>query len=126
LVLTEVVEVISGGNLIAMLVLVALMSLVLGLGLPTTANYIIVATLMAPIVVELGAQAGLIVPLIAIHLVVFYFGLLADVPPPWASPRSPRRRSRAAIRSAPASPVSSTACARSPCRSSSCSTPTFC
>ncbi|HLT00655.1 MAG TPA: TRAP transporter permease [Geminicoccaceae bacterium] len=82
LVLTEVVEVISGGNLIAMLVLVALMSLVLGLGLPTTANYIIVATLMAPIVVELGAQSGLIVPLIAIHLFVFYFGLLADVTPP--------------------------------------------
>ena len=82
LVLTEVVEVISGGNLVAMLVLVALLSLVLGLGLPTTANYIIVATLMAPIVVEIGAQAGLIVPLIAVHLFVFYFGLLADVTPP--------------------------------------------
>ena len=82
LVLTEVVEFLSGGNLFAMLILVALLSLVLGLGLPTTANYIIVATLMAPIVVEIGAQAGLIVPLIAVHLFVFYFGLMADVTPP--------------------------------------------
>ncbi len=82
LVLTEVVETLSGGNLIAMLLLVALLSLILGLGLPTTANYIIVATLMAPIVVDLGAQAGLIVPLIAVHLFVFYFGIMADVTPP--------------------------------------------
>jgi hypothetical protein len=65
-----------------MLVLTAVISLVLGLGLPTTANYIIVATLMAPIVVELGSQQGLIVPLIAVHLFVFYFGLMADVTPP--------------------------------------------
>ncbi len=82
LVLTEVVETISGGNLIAMLILVAALSLILGLGLPTTANYIIVATLMAPIVVDLGAQSGLIVPLIAVHLFVFYFGIMADVTPP--------------------------------------------
>lgn len=82
LVLSQVVEVISGGNMILMLLLVALLSLVLGLGLPTTANYIIVATLMAPIVVELGAEAGLIVPLIAVHLFVFYFGIMADVTPP--------------------------------------------
>lgn len=82
LVMTEVVELLSGGNLFVMLILVAMLSLVLGLGLPTTANYIIVATLMAPIVVELGAQAGLIVPLIAVHLFVFYFGLMADVTPP--------------------------------------------
>ncbi|MEX0732737.1 MAG: TRAP transporter permease [Aquisalimonadaceae bacterium] len=82
LVLTQVVETLSGGNLFVMLVLVAVMSLVLGLGLPTTANYIIVATLMAPIVVQLGADAGLIVPLIAVHLFVFYFGIMADVTPP--------------------------------------------
>ncbi|MCC5857347.1 MAG: TRAP transporter permease [Ectothiorhodospiraceae bacterium] len=82
LVLTQVVEVISGGNLMLMLMLVAVLSLVLGLGLPTTANYIIVASLMAPVVVELGAQAGLLVPLIAVHLFVFYFGIMADVTPP--------------------------------------------
>ncbi len=82
LVMTEVVELISGGNLMIMLLLVALISLILGMGLPTTANYIVVSTLMAPVVVELGAQAGLLVPLIAVHMFVFYFGLMADVTPP--------------------------------------------
>ncbi len=82
LVMTEVVELVSVGNLIIMLVLVAFVSLILGMGLPTTANYIVVSTLMAPVVVELGAQNGLLVPLIAVHLFVFYFGLMADVTPP--------------------------------------------
>jgi len=82
LVMTEIVELLSGGNLMLMLVLVAVISLILGMGLPTTANYIVVSTLMAPVVVELGAQSGLIVPLIAVHLFVFYFGLMADVTPP--------------------------------------------
>lgn len=82
LVMTELVEILSGGNLMLMLVLVALISIILGMGLPTTANYIVVSTLMAPVIVELGAQSGLIVPLIAVHLFVFYFGLLADVTPP--------------------------------------------
>jgi len=82
LVMTEVVELLSGGNLMLMLFLVAVISLILGMGLPTTANYIVVSTLMAPVVVELGAQSGLIVPLIAVHLFVFYFGLMADVTPP--------------------------------------------
>ncbi len=82
LVMTELVELLSGGNLIVMLLLVAFISLVLGMGLPTTANYIVVSTLMAPVVVELGAQSGLLVPLIAVHLFVFYFGLMADVTPP--------------------------------------------
>lgn len=82
LIMTEVVELLSGGNLMLMLVLVAVISLILGMGLPTTANYIVVSTLMAPVVVELGAQSGLLVPLIAVHLFVFYFGLMADVTPP--------------------------------------------
>ncbi len=82
LVMTDLVETLSGGNLMAMLLLTAAISLILGLGLPTTANYIIVATLMAPVIVDLGAQHGLLVPLIAVHLFVFYFGLLADVTPP--------------------------------------------
>jgi TRAP-type uncharacterized transport system fused permease subunit len=82
LVMTELVELLSGGNLMIMLVLVAVISLILGMGMPTTANYIVVSTLMAPVVVELGAQSGLIVPLIAVHMFVFYFGLMADVTPP--------------------------------------------
>ncbi|MFW8593151.1 TRAP transporter permease [Cribrihabitans neustonicus] len=81
-VMSELVEFISGGNLILMLVMVGLLSLVLGMGLPTTANYIVVSSLMAGVVVELGAQSGLVVPLIAVHLFVFYFGIMADVTPP--------------------------------------------
>ncbi len=82
LVMTEFVEFISGGNLVLMLLFTAGMSLILGMGLPTTANYIVVSSLMAPVVVTLGAQAGLIVPLIAVHMFVFYFGILADDTPP--------------------------------------------
>ena len=81
-VMSELVEFLSGGNLILMLIMVGLLSLVLGMGLPTTANYIVVSSLMAGVVVELGAQSGLIVPLIAVHLFVFYFGIMADVTPP--------------------------------------------
>ncbi|RXF72876.1 TRAP transporter permease [Hansschlegelia zhihuaiae] len=82
LMMTEFVEFVSGGDVIAMLILIAAVSLVLGMGIPTTANYILVATLMAPVVVELGAQAGLAIPLIAVHLFVFYFGIMADITPP--------------------------------------------
>ncbi len=82
LVMTEFVELLSGGNIVLMLLFTAVMCLILGLGLPTTANYIVVSALMAPVIVALGAQAGLIVPLIAVHLFVFYFGILADDTPP--------------------------------------------
>jgi TRAP transporter 4TM/12TM fusion protein len=82
LVMTELVGVLAGGNMVLMLVLVALICLILGMGLPTTANYIVVSALMAPVIVTLGAQYGYPVPLIAAHLFVFYFGLLADVLPP--------------------------------------------
>ncbi len=81
-VIGQVIEVISGGNLIILLVLVAILSLVLGMGLPTTANYIVVSSLMAPVIVSVGAQSGLVVPLIAVHMFVFYFGILADDTPP--------------------------------------------
>ncbi|KAA5604611.1 TRAP transporter permease [Roseospira marina] len=81
-VLTEMIEYISGGSLVLMLLLTAVVSLLLGMGLPTTANYIVVSTLMAPVIVTLGAENGLIVPLIAAHMFVFYFGILADDTPP--------------------------------------------
>ncbi|XDA98161.1 TRAP transporter permease [Sulfitobacter sp. LCG007] len=80
--LADVVEVLSGGNILAILVLTAILSLILGMGLPTTANYIVVSALLAPVIVTLGQQNGLIVPLIAVHLFVFYFGIMADVTPP--------------------------------------------
>ena len=65
-----------------MLLFTAFVCLVLGLGVPTTANYILVATLMAPVIVELGAQSGLVIPLIAVHLFVFYYGIMGDITPP--------------------------------------------
>jgi TRAP transporter 4TM/12TM fusion protein len=80
--LANVVEALSGGNILAILALTAVLSLILGMGLPTTANYIVVSALLAPVIVTLGQQNGLIVPLIAVHLFVFYFGIMADVTPP--------------------------------------------
>ena len=80
--LADLVDALAAGHLMLMLLLIGLFSLILGLGLPTTANYIVVSSLMASVVVTLGAQEGLIVPLIAAHLFVFYFGIMADVTPP--------------------------------------------
>ncbi len=80
--MTEFVEFVSQGNVMLMLLFIAFSCLVLGLGVPTTANYVLVATLMAPVVVELGAQSGLIIPLIAVHLFVFYYGIMGDITPP--------------------------------------------
>ena len=82
LVLADLVELLSMGNLLLMLLLTGVFSLILGMGLPTTANYIVVSSLLAPVIVTLGQQNGLIVPLIAVHLFVFYFGIMADVTPP--------------------------------------------
>lgn len=82
LVLAELVEILSFGNIMLMLLLTAVLSLILGMGLPTTANYIVVSSLLAPVIVQLGQDSGLIVPLIAVHLFVFYFGIMADVTPP--------------------------------------------
>ena len=81
-IITEVIEVISGGNLILILLITAFTSLLLGMGLPTTANYIVMASLTAPVIVTLGANAGVIFPLLAAHLFVFFFGILADDTPP--------------------------------------------
>lgn len=80
--MTAFVELVSMGNVLIMLGFTAIVCLILGLGMPTTANYILMATLMAPVVVELGAQNGLIIPLIAVHMFVFYYGLMADITPP--------------------------------------------
>jgi TRAP-type uncharacterized transport system fused permease subunit len=84
LVMAEFVEFISGGYVLPMLIFTAILSLILGMGLPTTANYIVVSSLMAPVIVTVGSAHGLIVPLIAVHMFVFYFGILADDTPPVA------------------------------------------
>ena len=80
--LIGIVEALAGNNIYILLALTAVLCLLLGMGLPTTANYLVVASLMAPVLVELGAASGLVLPLIVVHLYVFYFGLMADVTPP--------------------------------------------
>ena len=80
--MTDFVEFVSAGNVMVMLLFTAFVCLVLGMGVPTTANYILVATLMAPVIVELGAQSGLVISLIAVHLFVFYYGIMGDITPP--------------------------------------------
>ncbi len=79
---TEIIDELSGGNLYAMLVITAFACLIIGMGLPTTATYIVMASLTAPALVSLGEANGLVVPLIAAHLFCFYFGILADDTPP--------------------------------------------
>lgn len=83
-VLTDIIGVISGGNLVLLLVITAIASLILGMGLPTTANYIVMASLTVPVIVTLGAQSGVVIPVMAAHLFCFYFGILADTTPPVA------------------------------------------
>ena len=68
--------------MIVLILLTIILCLLLGMGLPTTANYVVVASLMATVLVDVGNASGFIFPLIAVHLFVFYFGLMADVTPP--------------------------------------------
>ncbi len=80
--ITEIIDILSQGNIFLMLVITAFASLVLGMGLPTTATYIVMASLTAPAIVHIAEWQGFDVPLIAAHLFVFYFGILADDTPP--------------------------------------------
>ena len=82
LILAEVIEELSGGYILAILLLTAVVSLILGMGLPTTANYIVMAALTAPVIMSLSSDLGYVIPAIAAHLFVFYFGILADDTPP--------------------------------------------
>ena len=77
-----VIETIAKDNIAILLFLTIILCLLLGMGLPTTANYVVVASLMATVLVDVGNASGYIFPLIAVHLFVFYFGLMADVTPP--------------------------------------------
>jgi TRAP transporter 4TM/12TM fusion protein len=69
---------IAGGNLFFTLFFTMITSLILGMGVPTTANYVITSTIAAPALIMLG------VPILAAHLFVFYFGIVADITPPVA------------------------------------------
>jgi len=80
--ITAAIGALSMGKIMLMLLITAGASLVIGMGLPTTATYITMATLTAPVIVSVGGAQGLVVPLMAAHLFVFYFGILADDTPP--------------------------------------------
>ncbi|MCD4813292.1 TRAP transporter permease [bacterium] len=80
--ITQIVEVLAMGNVFLLLLITAIASLVLGMGLPTTATYIVMASLTAPVIVQVGGSYGVVIPLIAAHLFCFYFGILADDTPP--------------------------------------------
>ena len=77
-----VIESVARDNVIILILLTMVLCLLLGMGLPTTANYVVVASLMSMVLVDVGNASGFIFPLIAVHLFVFYFGLMADVTPP--------------------------------------------
>ena len=74
--MSELIVVVSQGNLLIALILTAFGSIVLGMGLPTTAAYVVLAALGAPALVELG------VPMLGAHLFIFYFGCISNVTPP--------------------------------------------
>ena len=80
--ITAIIDTLSMGNIYLMLVITAIASLIIGMGLPTTATYIVMASLTAPVIVEIGSYSDFIVPLMAAHLFCFYFGILADDTPP--------------------------------------------
>jgi len=80
--ITQIVENISGGNIFLLLLITAIASMLLGMGLPTTATYIVMASLTAPIIVTVGELYGFFIPIMAAHLFCFYFGILADDTPP--------------------------------------------
>ncbi len=77
-----VIESVAKDNVIILILLTIILCLLLGMGLPTTANYVVVASLMSMVLIDVGNASGFIFPIIAVHLFVFYFGLMADVTPP--------------------------------------------
>lgn len=81
--IVQIVEVLSMGNIFLLLIITALASLVLGMGLPTTATYIVMASITVPIIITLSKSIGMSpIPAISAHLFCFYFGILADDTPP--------------------------------------------
>jgi TRAP transporter 4TM/12TM fusion protein len=74
----------TGTSLLVALLLTMVSCLILGMGVPTTANYVIMATITAPMVIQTGKLLGVDVPLLAAHMFVFYFGIAADITPPVA------------------------------------------
>ncbi len=81
--IVQIVEILSAGNIFLLLLITAIASLIIGMGLPTTATYIVMASITVPVIITLGARTGITyIPAIAAHLFCFYFGILADDTPP--------------------------------------------
>ncbi|MEX2442040.1 MAG: TRAP transporter permease [Alkalispirochaeta sp.] len=80
--IVQMVEVLAMGNVFLLLFITAVVSLIIGMGLPTTATYIVMASITVPVITKLGGDVGLVIPAIAAHLFCFYFGILADDTPP--------------------------------------------
>ncbi len=78
--LMDLLMIVSGSSLFLALVLVMLACIVLGMGVPTTANYVIMATMAAPLILKIAPET----PVLAAHMFVFYFGIVADITPPVA------------------------------------------
>ncbi len=78
--LMDLLIIVSGSSLFLALVLVMLACIVLGMGVPTTANYVIMATMAAPLILKIAPET----PVLAAHMFVFYFGIVADITPPVA------------------------------------------
>ncbi|KJV85803.1 TRAP transporter large permease subunit, partial [Anaplasma phagocytophilum] len=76
------VDVLAGNSVFVALLITAAICIVLGMGMPTTGCYIIVSTLVVPVLGIMAHKNGLSTAPIALHLFVFYFGLMADVTPP--------------------------------------------
>ncbi len=81
--IVQIVEILSAGNIFLLLLITAIASLIIGMGLPTTATYIVMASITVPVILTLGVRSGIdYIPAIAAHLFCFYFGILADDTPP--------------------------------------------
>ena len=80
--ITDIIGNLSRGNIFLLLLITAVASLIIGMGLPTTATYVVVGSLIATVIVDVGGAHGFAVPLMAAHLFCFYFGILADDTPP--------------------------------------------
>jgi TRAP transporter 4TM/12TM fusion protein len=78
--MTMLIVTLAQGKLYLTLIFAVFASIILGMGLPTTATYIMMAAMTAPAIVEVGVPIG--VPVIAAHLFVFYYGIVADDTPP--------------------------------------------
>ena len=78
--LTALILQVAGGSIVILLILTAISSIILGMGMPTTVTYIILVSMLGPAI----SEAGLGIPILAAHLFILYFGVIADITPPVA------------------------------------------